>query len=83
MYDAVGTFNEGSAFKCSVLQELCITPGFYSAKLFKEIDIERIRNAKRQWLAATREGRIAKRNKKRRREEMEADDSYVPGGAPL
>ncbi|KAG8184538.1 hypothetical protein JTE90_012627 [Oedothorax gibbosus] len=83
VFDGIATFNEGNIIKCNVIERLGIQPGKLCNQAMKEIDEERLRNSIRASLAATKEGRLKRKNHERALEEaILKDDSkraYAPG----
>lgn len=81
VHDAVMCFNAGVSKKTDVLRLLGTHDGINTAKGLKSIDMERIRYAEISARNATKDARIARRSKKRRKvdKEEEAEPQYSAG----
>lgn len=80
--DAVICFNDGAVSRCEVLELLGVTPGFNMRQALTAIDSLRVAEGDKWVLQATKEARIAKRSKKRKREDEEHTNQeyYAAGG---
>lgn len=79
--DAVITFNEGAMGRAAVFRKLNVDIGRNTQKGLVQIDKIRVRKADRAAESITKEGRVKKRQEKRKREDAEQENNvhYGPG----
>ena len=75
---ATAVFNDGAKAYGSVMKEMGLDVGPFAESCFADIDTERIKNAQRQALAATKEARITMRQQKKNQNELAALREGVP-----
>lgn len=80
--EAVICFNGGAVSRCDVLELLGLTPGFNMRRALIAIDSLRVAEGENWVVQATKEARIAKRDKKGKREDEEHTNQeyYATGG---
>lgn len=78
VYEAILSFNQGSISRCHVLEELGLSPGFYTTRAMHAADRERLRKANYDIQQRTKEARIIRRQKKCRLEDKLKEKNSTP-----
>lgn len=83
VYEAIASFNDGYIVKCETLKQLKMKVGFHTVQSMKRADKERIYFAEKQAQGATKQARQARRQRKRKLEDEEANPDDPAYGAGL